>query len=212
MGGVAPGGPPRAARSHAQGLLDALAETARAGGRGPRGERADRGASSTSRATPTSSGLMLGREFVRYAELREADRTAIGADVGIAILDACASGAITRLKGGRRRARVPERRLGATCRATPSSPPAPRTRPPRSPSGSAARSSPTPCSPACAAPPTSRATARSLSSEAYQFAFHETLAQTDAHPGGRPAPGVRHQDGGYRRRGDDRRAAELAPA
>ncbi len=44
-------------------------------------------------------GLMLGREVVPYAELR----TAIGemnADVGITILDACASGAITRLKGG----------------------------------------------------------------------------------------------------------------
>ena len=44
-------------------------------------------------------GLMLGRETVRYTELRQAIQ-AIGADVGITILDACASGAITRLKGG----------------------------------------------------------------------------------------------------------------
>ena len=44
-------------------------------------------------------GLMLGREVVRYADLRHAIQ-AIGADVGITILDACASGAITRLKGG----------------------------------------------------------------------------------------------------------------
>jgi uncharacterized caspase-like protein len=45
-------------------------------------------------------GLMLGRESVTYRELRQAI-AAIAADVGIAILDACASGAITRLKGGR---------------------------------------------------------------------------------------------------------------
>ncbi|MBX7186989.1 MAG: caspase family protein [Vicinamibacteria bacterium] len=45
-------------------------------------------------------GLMLGREVMTYPELRQAI-SAIGADIGIAILDACASGAITRLKGGR---------------------------------------------------------------------------------------------------------------
>jgi hypothetical protein len=44
-------------------------------------------------------GLMLGREMVPYRELRTAV-SAMGADVGITILDACASGAITRLKGG----------------------------------------------------------------------------------------------------------------
>ena len=44
-------------------------------------------------------GLMLGRETLPYRELRTAVG-AIGADVGITILDACASGAITRLKGG----------------------------------------------------------------------------------------------------------------
>jgi hypothetical protein len=45
-------------------------------------------------------GLMLGRELLPYRELRDAVH-AIRADVGITILDACASGAITRLKGGR---------------------------------------------------------------------------------------------------------------
>jgi hypothetical protein len=44
-------------------------------------------------------GLLLGSERVRYADLRDAIR-AMPVDVGIAVLDACASGAITRLKGG----------------------------------------------------------------------------------------------------------------
>lgn len=46
-------------------------------------------------------GLMLGREILPYRELRDAVG-ALQADVGITILDACASGAITRLKGGTR--------------------------------------------------------------------------------------------------------------
>lgn len=46
------------------------------------------------------SGLLLGRERLAYAELREA-LAEMPSDVGIAVLDACASGAITRLKGGR---------------------------------------------------------------------------------------------------------------
>jgi hypothetical protein len=45
-------------------------------------------------------GLMLGREMLPYTELRSA-LSDVAADVGITILDACASGAITRLKGGR---------------------------------------------------------------------------------------------------------------
>jgi caspase domain-containing protein len=45
-------------------------------------------------------GLMLGKETVPYRELRTAV-SSMGADVGITILDACASGAITRLKGGK---------------------------------------------------------------------------------------------------------------
>jgi hypothetical protein len=44
-------------------------------------------------------GLMLGRELLPYLELRSAVRS-VNADVGITILDACASGAITRLKSG----------------------------------------------------------------------------------------------------------------
>jgi hypothetical protein len=44
-------------------------------------------------------GLMLGRELLSYAELRTA-LADVAADIGITILDACASGAITRLKGG----------------------------------------------------------------------------------------------------------------
>ena len=88
-------------------------------------------------------------------------RHAVTADVGIAVLDACASGAITRLKGGRphpafltdessemQGLRVPDLELrergGAGVGAHPR-----------------ARTSPTPWSRACAAQPTSRATAGS---------------------------------------------------
>lgn len=44
-------------------------------------------------------GLMLGPERLSYRDLRASIR-AMDADVGIAVLDACASGAITRLKSG----------------------------------------------------------------------------------------------------------------
>jgi len=47
-------------------------------------------------------GLLLGDDRYSYATLRER-LNAIPADVRIAVLDACASGAITRLKGGRKR-------------------------------------------------------------------------------------------------------------
>jgi len=47
-------------------------------------------------------GLMLGREAFSYQELRDAMHGMV-ADVGITVLDACASGVITRLKGGRPR-------------------------------------------------------------------------------------------------------------
>ena len=47
-------------------------------------------------------GLLLAGDRLEYPLLRRALETA-GADVRIAVLDACASGAITRLKGGRRR-------------------------------------------------------------------------------------------------------------
>jgi hypothetical protein len=45
------------------------------------------------------SGLMLGSDSVSYVELRRMI-DAVGSDVSIAILDSCASGAFTRLKGG----------------------------------------------------------------------------------------------------------------
>lgn len=44
-------------------------------------------------------GLLLGREMLSYRELKDAMH-GITADVAIGILDACASGVITRLKGG----------------------------------------------------------------------------------------------------------------
>lgn len=48
-------------------------------------------------------GLRLGSETLSYRELREAVQ-GVSAEVGITVLDACASGVITRLKGGRPRA------------------------------------------------------------------------------------------------------------
>lgn len=45
------------------------------------------------------TGLMLGEEHLAYPELREGIHS-LGADVSIAILDSCASGAFTRTKGG----------------------------------------------------------------------------------------------------------------
>ena len=45
------------------------------------------------------NGMMLGPDLVSYVELRRAIDQ-VGADVSIAILDSCASGAFTRLKGG----------------------------------------------------------------------------------------------------------------
>jgi len=49
------------------------------------------------------SGLLLGNQELSYAELRDRIQ-AVGADVNIAILDSCSSGAFTRLKGGTRKA------------------------------------------------------------------------------------------------------------
>lgn len=48
------------------------------------------------------SGLLLGRDRFEYRELRD-ELKGVGADVHIAILDSCSSGAFTRLKGGMRR-------------------------------------------------------------------------------------------------------------
>ncbi len=49
------------------------------------------------------SGLLLGSESMDYRSLRKAIDT-VPADVRLAILDSCASGAFTRLKGGKKRA------------------------------------------------------------------------------------------------------------
>ncbi len=48
-------------------------------------------------------GLLLGEQRMEYRELRKAIDV-VGSDVRLAILDSCASGAFTRLKGGRKRA------------------------------------------------------------------------------------------------------------
>jgi hypothetical protein len=47
------------------------------------------------------TGLLLGDEHISYADLRERIQS-VNADVSIAILDSCASGAFTRSKGGER--------------------------------------------------------------------------------------------------------------
>ncbi len=48
-------------------------------------------------------GLLLGRERVAYRELRDG-LSSVGAAVHVGVLDSCASGALTRIKGGKRRA------------------------------------------------------------------------------------------------------------
>jgi hypothetical protein len=48
-------------------------------------------------------GLMLGEERVNYRQLRDG-LASVGASVHVGVLDSCASGALTRLKGGERRA------------------------------------------------------------------------------------------------------------
>ena len=81
-----------------QAFMDALAVTrTRAGAARAEGARTEVLLYFSGHADET--GLMLGRERISYRELRQSI-SAIAADVGIAILDACASGAITRLKGG----------------------------------------------------------------------------------------------------------------
>jgi len=48
------------------------------------------------------NGLLLGEQTLEYKRLREAVKD-LNADVKVAILDSCASGAFTRIKGGKRR-------------------------------------------------------------------------------------------------------------
>lgn len=81
-----------------RGLMDALSATAvRAGAAKAGAQRVEAIVYFSGHAD--EQGLMLGREVVSFPDLRRAIQ-GIGADVGITILDACASGAITRLKGG----------------------------------------------------------------------------------------------------------------
>jgi hypothetical protein len=98
MGGVDPADRLVLREPSRKGLLEALAATAtRAGAAKAAAQRVEAIVYFSGHAD--DQGLMLGREIVSYPELRRAIQS-IGADVGITILDACASGAITRLKGG----------------------------------------------------------------------------------------------------------------
>jgi hypothetical protein len=98
MGGVAASDRIVLRDPNRRGLMDALAATAaRAGSAKAAAQRVEAIVYFSGHAD--EQGLMLGREVVPYADLKRAIQ-AIGADVGITILDACASGAITRLKGG----------------------------------------------------------------------------------------------------------------
>jgi Caspase domain len=104
-------------------------------------------------------GLLLGEDRYSYRSLR--DRLdQIPADVRIVVLDACASGAFTRIKADGR-----VRRFSWTsppaCVVTPFSPPAPQLKWRRSRTGFARRTSPTTSSRACAAPPIYPATGAS---------------------------------------------------
>jgi Caspase domain len=98
MGGVAPGDATLLREPAPRAFLAALAEL---------GERAATARQSAARVEvlvyfsghADEKGLMLGPERLLYRDLRAAIRV-MPVDVGIAVLDACASGAITRLKGG----------------------------------------------------------------------------------------------------------------
>ena len=99
MGGVAPADCVVLREPTRQGFLEALAALkTRADAARTSGGRVDVVVYFSGHAD--DRGLMLGREMLSYAELRAA-LADVSADVGITILDACASGAITRLKGGR---------------------------------------------------------------------------------------------------------------
>ncbi|HEX6739491.1 MAG TPA: caspase family protein, partial [Vicinamibacteria bacterium] len=98
MGGVAPDDRIVLREPTRQAFLDALNATAERAGQAMAGsQRVEVLVYFSGHAD--DQGLMLGRETLPYRELRAAVG-AISAHVGITILDACASGAITRLKGG----------------------------------------------------------------------------------------------------------------
>jgi hypothetical protein len=99
MGGVAPADCVVLREPTRRALLDSLAVMRdRAGEQRPGGGRTEVVVYYSGHAD--EQGLLLGRETLTYRELKDAMH-GISADVGIGILDACASGEITRLKGGR---------------------------------------------------------------------------------------------------------------
>src|SRR4029453_1016686 len=106
-------------------------------------------------------GLMLGRELMPYRDLRAAV-SAIGADVGITILDACASGAITPSSSEDEAAQESERLRGSFFTHALLS----------GLRGAADVSD----------------DGKVTLNEAYQFAFQETLAPPTPHPPGRAPP------------------------
>ena len=123
------------------------------------------------------TGILLGGAHYDYARLRQRIRD-VPADVHIAIVDSCASGSFTRDQGRRAQAAVPARQLepgrglrvpvvelGRRGRAG--------VRP-----ASARRSSRTTSSRRCAAPPIATTTASITLTEAYQFAYEQTLGRT----------------------------------
>jgi hypothetical protein len=154
-------------------------------------------------------GLMLGRELLSYRDLRDAVG-ALHADVGITILDACASGAITRLKGGTqhppslgRRERHPGYAFLTSSSENEAAQESERLR------GSFFTHA---LLSGLRGAADVTGDGRVTLNEAYQFAFNETLVQTTTTQAARAAPGVRHQDGRHRRRRDDRRAQHVVAA
>ena len=98
MGGVAPGDCIVLREPTRRALLDGLAVVRGRASEPRAGGRAEVVVYYSGHAD--EKGLLLGRETLSYRELKDAMH-GITADVGIGILDACASGVITRLKGGR---------------------------------------------------------------------------------------------------------------
>ncbi len=191
-----------------QALVDALAETAvRVGGARAEAERVEVIVYFSGHAD--DKGLMLGREMLSYRGAARRRSTAVGADVGITILDACASGAITRLKGGRSLIRLPDRRVERDAGLrVPHLQLRERGRPGV---GAAARLV---LHPRAAHRPARR---RRRLRRRQGHAERGLPVRLPRDPGRRPTatqagaqhPGLRHQDGGHGGRGDDGRAPEL---
>jgi hypothetical protein len=100
LGGVAPRDVVFVQDAGRAGLLDAFARVRRLAATAPAGVRRELVVYYSGHSD--DEGLLLGGERVSYAELR-GQIQAVPADVRVAILDSCASGAFTRRKGGVRR-------------------------------------------------------------------------------------------------------------